>query len=88
PICLLCAVLAWVPVGGRKLIEWLPIALRWVSRITGGQLLFRARIVKPRPAGTLALPGDAALLREYLDPATDAAMIHDPHAQTLTAVLT
>ena len=88
PICLLCAVLAWVPAGGRKLIEWVPIALRWIWRTTGGQLMFRARIVKPRPAGTLALPGDAAALREYLDPATDAAMIHDPHAQTLTAVLT
>ena len=87
PFCLLCAVLAWVPAGGRKLIEWLPITLRWMWRSTGGQLIYRARVVKPRPAGTLALPGDAAALREYVDPVTEAAMIHDPHAMTLTAVV-
>ncbi|MDN6530436.1 MAG: PrgI family protein, partial [Brevibacterium sp.] len=45
------------------------------------------RIVKPRPAGTLALPGDAAALREYGDPETGAAMIHDPHQHTLTAII-
>src|SRR3954470_17631697 len=60
PILLLCAALAWVGVGGRKLVEWLPIVTRWQWRSTGGQLLFRRRIANPRPAGTLALPGDAA----------------------------
>ncbi|GAA5517977.1 hypothetical protein Lsed01_00394 [Demequina sediminis] len=76
-----------MPVGGRKVIEWLPVAGRWVWRATGGQLVFRHHVVKPRPAGTLALPGDAAALREWEDPETGAAMIHDPHAQTLTAVI-
>ncbi|MBU3995106.1 MAG: PrgI family protein, partial [Actinobacteria bacterium] len=75
------------PVGGRKVIEWVPILTRWVTRVYGGQLLFRTRIIKPRPAGTLALPGDAAALREWEDPETGAAMIHDPHAGTLTAIL-
>lgn len=65
----------------------MPIAARWLWRSTGGQLIFRHRVVKPRPAGTLALPGDAAALREWEDPETGAAMIHDPHAQTLTAVV-
>lgn len=82
-----CALLAAVPVGGRKLIEWVPVVARWVSRTYLGQLVYRRRIVKPRPAGTLALPGDAAALREWVDPDTGAAMIHDPHAQTLTAIL-
>ena len=45
--------LAWVGVGGRKLIEWLPIVVRWFWRSTGGQLLYRRRIVRPRPVGTL-----------------------------------
>src|SRR4051795_12238512 len=41
PIVLLCGALAWVGVGGRKLIEWLPIVTRWLWRWAGGQLLFR-----------------------------------------------
>lgn len=87
PIWLLSAALAWTPVGGRKLIEWLPVTFRWVARTQARQTVFRRRIVKPRPAGTLALPGDAAALREWEDPETGAAMIHDPHNQTLTAII-
>jgi len=79
-------VIAWVPVGGRKLIEWAPIVTRWLLRTRAKQTQYRRRVVKPRPAGTLALPGDLAALREWVDPETGAAMIHDPHAQTLTVV--
>ena len=43
--------------------------------------------MKPRPAGTLALPGDAARLRQWLDPETGAVMVHDPHRSTLTAIV-
>ncbi|KRF32471.1 SCO6880 family protein [Nocardioides sp. Soil805] len=86
PVVGICAVFAFVGVGGRKLIEWAPIGARWLWRSAGGQLIYRRRIVKPRPAGTLALPGDAARLRQWLDPETGAVMIHDPHAATLTAV--
>lgn len=56
-------------------------------RTTGGQQLYRRRIVTPRPEGTLALHGDAARLREYRDPITGAGMIHDPAAATLTSVV-
>ena len=87
PIILFFVALAFVGVGGRKLIEWAPIGARWLWRSTGGQLLYRRRIVKPRPAGTLALPGDAARLRQWVDPETDAVMVHDPHAATLTAIV-
>src|SRR4051794_15433789 len=87
PVLLLCGALAWVGVAGRKLVEWLPIAARWVWRSTGGQLLYRRRIVKPRPAGTLALPGDAARLRLWVDPEIRTVMVHDPHAATVTAIV-
>ena len=87
PVIALCAVLAFVGVGGRKLIEWGPIGVRWLWRSTGGQLVYRRRIIRPRPAGTLALPGDAARLRQWLDPETRAVMVHDPHGATLTAVI-
>lgn len=65
-------------------MEWVPVGAWWLWRTTGGQLLYRRRVVAPRPAGTLALPGDMARLREYTDPETGAGMIHDPHAATLT----
>lgn len=87
PVWAILAVLAAVPVGGRKLIEWAPILARWLLRTAAKQKRSRRKVMRPRPAGTLALPGDAAALREWHDPETDAAMIHDPHTQTLTAVL-
>lgn len=87
PIWLLSATLAWVPVGSRKLVEWVPVTTRWFARTVAKQRTFRRKIVKPRPAGTLALPGDATALREWHDPESGAAMIHDPYAHTLTAIV-
>lgn len=86
PVWAVAAALTWMPVAGRPMVEWLPVACWWLWRSTGGQLLYRRRIVTPRPVGTLALPGDQARLREYTDPDTQAGMIHDPHQQTLTVV--
>jgi hypothetical protein len=87
PIWGVAAVCALVPIGGRKIVEWLPIGSRWLWRAATKQLAYRRRIVRPRPVGTLALPGDAAALREWHDSESQAVMIHDPHAQTLTAVV-
>jgi hypothetical protein len=87
PVCAVCALLVWVPIGGRKAIEWIPLAGHWALRVFLGQTVYRWRVTKPRPAGTLALPGDAAALRQYLDPDTGAVMVHDPHRATLTALV-
>lgn len=87
PIWAVSVVLALTPIGGRKAVEWLPIVTVWVWRRTAKQTHYRARLVAPRPAGTLALPGDAASLRQYVDPDSGAVMVHDPHAATLTCVL-
>jgi hypothetical protein len=86
PVWGLALVAAMGTVAGRHLAEWVPVAGHWAARRATGQTVFRARPTRPRPAGTLALPGDAARLRLHHDPITGAAMIHDPHAQTLTAV--
>src|SRR5699024_448686 len=86
PIWVLAAALTWIPVARRPAVEWLPVAFWWLWRTTAGQLLYRRRVVTPRPVGTLALPGDVARLREYTDPETNAGMIHDPHQQTLTVI--
>lgn len=87
PVLALCAGASFVSVGGRKVVEWLPIVSGWTRRSAADQLVFRRRVVKPRPAGTLALPGDAARLRQWLDPETGAVMVHDPHGATLTAIV-
>src|SRR5699024_12255530 len=63
PVWILCAALTWVPVGGPKLIDWVPIAARWAWRSTGGQLLYGRGIIKAPPAATPALPGAAGALR-------------------------
>ncbi len=62
PIWATAAAIAAIPIGGRKIVEWVPIVSRWLWRAAHGQLTYRRRIVKPRPAGTLALPGDATVL--------------------------
>ncbi|MEI2811913.1 MAG: SCO6880 family protein [Nocardioides sp.] len=88
PILLLCAALAFVGVGGRKLVEWLPV----VGRVAVA--LDRRPTPVPPPHRQAApsrnarrFPGDAARLRQWFDPETGAVMVHDPHAATLTAIV-
>jgi hypothetical protein len=76
--------LAFIRWGGRPAIEALPTVAHFLTRRLTGQTKFRARPAKPRPAGTLALPGDAAALRFLIDETSGTAILHDPHAQTLT----
>ena len=50
------------------IVEWMPAVTRWAWRSGHEQLTYRRRIIRPRPVGTLSLPGDAAALREWNDP--------------------
>ena len=93
---LLLSSLAWAPVAtmaflridGRPAIEWAGTAIRFGVRKAASQDQYRAsHPLRPRPAGTLALPGDAAALRLHHDRPSGAVMIHDPHRQTLTAIV-
>jgi hypothetical protein len=76
---------AFVPIAGRAAIEWVPITAHWALRRALGQDVYGVRPMRPRPTGTLALPGDGAALRVHVDTVTGAAMVHDPHRRTLTA---
>lgn len=79
---------AFVRVAGRPAIEWVATAAGYQGRKLAGQAEYRAtHPIRTRPAGTLALPGDAASLRFLTDPVTGAAMIHDPHRNTLSATV-
>jgi hypothetical protein len=81
------AAAAFVRVAGRPVAEWAGTAAHYGARRSLGQTEYRARSpLAPRPAGSLALPGDAAALRLWEDPVSGAAMIHDPHRRTLAAV--
>lgn len=92
---LAAASLVWAPLlgaafinwRGRPAVEWFPTVAHWAARASAGQTRYRARLLDPRPAGTMALPGDAAALRFFTDPDSGACMIHDPHRQTLAAVM-
>jgi hypothetical protein len=86
PLWLLAAALAWTPVAGRHAADWIPLIAAWWSRKAAGQTRYRRRVTTTRPAGTLALPGEAAALRQHVDLETGAVMVHDPHRGTLVAI--
>jgi len=81
------AAAAFVRVAGRPVVEWAAEVGLFALRRLRGQTEYVARVDRPRPAGTLALPGDAASLRFYQDPASGTCMVHDPYRATLSAVL-
>ena len=94
-IGLLVSTFVWCPLlasafvrhDSQTVIEWLPTALHFRARALRSQTSYRALPGKPRQAGTMALPGDAARLRFVEDAETGACMIHDPTASTLAAVV-
>jgi hypothetical protein len=86
PLWLTLLVLTFAPWHGRPAIETLPTAGHFGWRHVRGQTRHRVRPDAPRPAGTMALPGDAAALRFHIDADSRAAMVHDPHGATLTAI--
>lgn len=57
PILMLAAVIAWVRIGGRPLVEWVLVGAWWLWRTTAAPALYRRRIVAPRPASTPASRG-------------------------------
>ncbi len=87
PLSTLFVAIAFVTRKDQPLVEWIPSVLHWSFRVSTKQTAYRARVLAPRPAGTMALPGDAAALRFYNDPQSRTCLIHDPHRQTLSAVL-
>ncbi len=78
---------AFIRVGGVYAVEWTPVIAHWTVRKRAAQTRYRARPDKPRPAGTLALPGDAASLRFYVEPEANICLIHDPYRGTLCGTL-
>lgn len=72
---------------GAPVIESVPLVAHWQIRKLTGQSRYRAKPDRPRPAGTMGLPGDAACLRFHEHPASGAVMVHDPYRRTLAATV-
>ncbi|MER5765645.1 SCO6880 family protein [Streptomyces sp. NPDC002082] len=87
PLWAAIATLTFVRRHGRSLIDWAPIIVRYVHRRRTGQTMWLARAVsRPRVDGLLHLPGTTASLRVVTPDGSQAAAVHDPQQQTLTAV--
>ncbi|MGW6742826.1 SCO6880 family protein [Streptomyces sp. NPDC055025] len=87
PLWAVVATLVAIRRHGRSLIDWAPVVARYGLRRRTGQTLWLARPVsRPRQDGLLHLPGTAASLRVVTPAGSRAAAVHDPRAQTLTAV--
>ena len=57
------ALSAFVRIGGQPAVEWFPTWIHFAGRRHAGQTEYRSRLpVQARPAGVMALPGDAAAL--------------------------
>ena len=78
--------LAFIRLNGSPLVEALPTATHFLARHVAKQTQFRASPDRPRPVGTMALPGDAARLRFLRDEPSGAVVVHDAHDATLTVV--
>lgn len=89
-----CAVLVGVPacamafvrIGTRNVVEWvIPVVEFWWKK-TVKQDKFHRRLLAPRDAGALHLPGEAASLRLVEDATDSAALVWDKNAKCLTAI--
>ena len=56
PIWVLSAALTWIPVGGRPVVEWLPVTFWWLWRVTVGSSSLAPPAPSPCPA---TWPGSA-----------------------------
>ena len=87
PLWLGLGAVALVPVSGRPLIDYTPVGIAFVGRRVVRQDRFRRPVWRTRPAGCLSLPGSRARLRQWVDEATGAVLVHDPSRRTLAATL-
>ncbi|WP_186781596.1 MULTISPECIES: SCO6880 family protein [unclassified Streptomyces] len=88
PLWVAIAVLVFVHHRGRALADWAPIVARYALRRLRGQLVWLTRPSgRPIREGLLHLPGTAASLRVVTAPDGRYGAVHDPHSETLTAVV-
>ncbi|MCO4695163.1 hypothetical protein LRR80_01211 [Streptomyces sp. RO-S4] len=88
PLWAVIALLVFVRHRGRALADWAPIVARYALRRMRGQLVWLTRPSRrPTREGLLHLPGTAASLRVVTAPDGRYGAVHNPHTDTLTAVV-
>ncbi|GAB3113321.1 type VII secretion protein EccE [Streptomyces calidiresistens] len=88
PLWAVAAAVTFLRYRGRSPADWAPITIRYALRRLRGQLLWLTRpATRPRREGLLHLPGTAASLRVVTSPDRQLGAVHDPHRDTLTAVV-
>ncbi|MFI0942764.1 SCO6880 family protein [Streptomyces sp. NPDC021020] len=88
PVWAAITLVVFVRSRGRSLADWTPVVVRYALRRARGQLLWLARPSRrPIREGLLHLPGTAASLRVVTAPDRGYGAVHNPAADTLTAVV-
>ena len=77
--------LALVPLRGRPLVEWIPVAATWVARRQTGTSSQRVKPMTQSPS-SLTIPGCRSLAVAQT-PELGVGVVHDASDSTLTAVL-
>lgn len=75
-----------VPYIDGHAIDWVPIGVSYLIRRATRQHLYRAKVWRTRPEGTLGLPGNRARLEIFVDEVSGAVMVLDRHKKTLAVV--
>ncbi|MGV8966593.1 MAG: SCO6880 family protein [Cellulomonas sp.] len=79
--------IATLSVGGRHVVEWIPLGVQWQARRLLGQTTALSSVRHQSPPDQLDLPGIAGRLTVTEGPTSGAALIRDPRAGTISAVL-
>lgn len=86
PLWVVPAAAALVPIAGRPALSWLPTVGHWRLRRALAQHRYLVRVDDLTTSG-VTVPGLPTRLAVVEAPQTGAALIHDPHSSTITAVL-
>ncbi|OCA93162.1 hypothetical protein ACU21_01565 [Actinobaculum suis] len=86
PLVGLGLVAAFVPVGGKKIAEWVWPGIRFGIARLSRQYRYEASLLRPRDNGLVRLPGMEGTLRLLEDPRESVAEIFDASNRTLTVV--
>src|SRR6478735_6594718 len=87
PVWVAMLALAFVSTGGRYAVELAPTLGHFLARRATGRASYRVRPSAPVVTGTLTLPGLSSQLTFHQDEVSEAVMVHDVKASTMTAVV-
>jgi len=79
--------IATLTVGGRHVVDWVPLGAQWQARRLLGQTTSLSSVRRLPPPDQLDLPGIAGYLTVTGAPTSGAALIRDRRAGTISAVL-